>query len=486
MKEITKSAKNAKNVISSTQFPKWVYDNLPEILKPILECYDGIERDYAFASLLVASGSAMYRCVTYHDDKFVPLTLYFLGLGYASSGKGAISAGNYILEPIHIDLKLEHNKKLAQYLKDKSKDKSEDKSEDKKKTPKPLRVIKRLSGNVTKVRLIEHLYNNKYETLVLYSTEADEISEMFKTEHGNYSTLLRSAFHQELVTDSKATADKYIEVPYPLLSIILTGTPNQVENLIKSTENGLFSRLLYILNLEANEITDRSPTGSNEIKTTRSKELGEKIFEVYQHLKRIHGVNVVLTPKQWEWHFKLLKLESEKPEYLAEFYPNITRMGLICVKIASILTILRKNEDLLKMNAISNGYNFSEITDEIPKFDETEKNNTAQFNERPSVPKNELICSNKDFLLSLIICKVFLNNAESVLNFYDKTIVFKYEYELRLYSELSDTFKTVEAKKLAPLIGIGQRTIGYVIKRWQDSKIIKSGKPGHHTKVFKG
>jgi len=66
-----------------------------------------------------------------------------------------------------------------------------------------------------------------------------------KQDWGSYSDLLRNAFHHKEYTYSTKINEKFIESNNPKLSAALAGTPGQGEGLIKSTEDGLFSRFIF-------------------------------------------------------------------------------------------------------------------------------------------------------------------------------------------------------------------------------------------------
>ena len=84
----------------------------------------------------------------------------------------------------------------------------------------------------------------------MFETEGDTITRMFKSDFGNYSEFFRCTFQNE--TDrakSRVTDSEFIEIVKPILSVVLAGTPQQINNLIPDAENGLFSRFMFY-NLE--------------------------------------------------------------------------------------------------------------------------------------------------------------------------------------------------------------------------------------------
>jgi hypothetical protein len=69
---------------------------------------------------------------------------------------------------------------------------------------------------------------------LIFENEADALSNMLKQDYGNFSDILRNSFQHETVSISRASDDRYFEIKSPQLSIVLSGTPNQVMPLIQS------------------------------------------------------------------------------------------------------------------------------------------------------------------------------------------------------------------------------------------------------------
>src|SRR5690606_29575568 len=80
---------------------------------------------------------------------------------------------------------------------------------------------------------------------LIFESEGDTLSTIFKSDFGNYSDAFRKAFHHETVSYYRRTDREYVDLLAPCLSTLLSGTPEQVHNLIPNAENGLFSRFLF-------------------------------------------------------------------------------------------------------------------------------------------------------------------------------------------------------------------------------------------------
>src|SRR5690606_1520461 len=119
------------------------------------------------------------------------------------------------------------------------------------KPAKPQEKMLLLPANSSATGVFQLLADNDGRGLI-FETEGDTLSNIFKSDYGNYSDGFRKAFHHETISYYRRTDREYVDLMAPCLSTVLAGTPGQVHGLIPSSENGLFSRFLfYHMELEA-------------------------------------------------------------------------------------------------------------------------------------------------------------------------------------------------------------------------------------------
>lgn len=85
----------------------------------------------------------------------------------------------------------------------------------------------------------------------MMATEMDVLAKAWKKDYSDYSTLFRQAYEHEPFSRERYRGKHKVrlEIEQPQLSVLLSGTPNQLKPLIGSGENGLASRFLpYIVN----------------------------------------------------------------------------------------------------------------------------------------------------------------------------------------------------------------------------------------------
>ena len=99
-------------------------------------------------------------------------------------------------------------------------------------------------GSAINSRLRTH-YNGKwyYACLMIFvvAQPADTLSTSLNQDYNHGSDILRNTFDHERISYNRRTDHEYRELKETFLSMVLSGTPNQVKSLIPSAENGLFS-----------------------------------------------------------------------------------------------------------------------------------------------------------------------------------------------------------------------------------------------------
>ena len=179
---------------------------------------------------------------------------------------------------------------------------------------------------------------------VLFETEADTLAETFKQDWGNFSDVLRKAFHHESTSMFRKKDSEHIEIKDPHIAIGLSGTPKQVHNLMPDTENGLFSRFMYYAFEDYSEFKNpfvsHHPINYTDFFTAK----GREIFHLYEYLQNLsRPITFKLTDEQatrFTDNFNTM-LTTNKLLLGHDLDANIKRLGLITFRIAMILSALR-------------------------------------------------------------------------------------------------------------------------------------------------
>jgi len=217
--EISALLGNSNDDVEDTPLiPDEVYTLLPTFLKEAVRIFDDKrQRDVVLTGALSIIGGSLDKVSgVYHQHILFP-NLYAFIVAKAASGKGALKYSKMIGQALH-----------AYYLKQ---------------GHVPPKILY-IPANSSASAVIRHLKDSGGKGIIV-ETEADTLNNSIKQEWGNFSDMLRKAFHHEPISISRTANNQFDEVEQPRLSIALSGTPNQILGLIPSAEDGLFSRFLF-------------------------------------------------------------------------------------------------------------------------------------------------------------------------------------------------------------------------------------------------
>jgi len=337
-------------LFNTPQLPSEIYDNLPAILQESADLFlDDIEKDvFLIGSLAVLSGCLPNIEGIYFDEPN-SAHLYTFITAPAGSGKGKMKWSKYFGQAIHTHLltqsRLARNKyesEMEQYN-----NLTRPQRQGTEKPEEPPRRMFFIPANSSSSAFIQALSDNNFRG-VLFETEADTLADTFKQEWGNFSDVLRKAFHHESTSMFRRKDNEFIEIRDPHIAIGLSGTPKQVHNMIPDVENGLFSRFLYYAFEDNSEFKNPFVSHRNVNYTDFFNQKAKVIFDLYQQLQRLpQKIVFQLTDAQGSRFTDIFNTMLTKNKLLLgrDFDANIKRLGLITFRIAMIISGLRILED---------------------------------------------------------------------------------------------------------------------------------------------
>ena len=301
---------------------------------------------------------------------------------------------------------------------------------------------------------------------LLFESEGDTLSQTLKSDYGNYSDVLRKAFHHELVSLSRRKDREYCEVANPRVSVALAGTPEQVRRLIPDAENGLMSRFcFYIIRFKRGIRNVFATSDISQSKNAKFKLLGDKFCHLHEEFVRQGNYSFSL-PSDLQEHF--IEYLSRVNEECCDEVDNkiqgvVRRMGLIAYRIMMVLTAVRHLENEHRNSS---------------SHDKTE----------------QLVCHEYDYSTVMNICETLLYHAVFIYQnlsgnqskrFYtvsQETGI--YARRNTLYNMLPDTFTKKDYD--AAVLALGEN--GSTANKWIEA-FIKDGKlcrieQGKYRKIF--
>jgi hypothetical protein len=211
----------------------------------------------------------------------------------------------------------------------------------------PPRKMFFIPANSSSSAFIQALSDNNFSG-VIFETEADTLADTFKQEWGNFSDVLRKAFHHESTSMFRRKDNEFIEIRDPHIAIALSGTPKQVHNMMPDVENGLFSRFLYYAFEDNSEFKNPFVSHRPVNYTDFFLEKSGIIFELYQQLNNLREpISFQLTEEQGQQFTEQFNAMLSRNKLLLgrDFDANIKRLGLITFRVAMILSALRIPEE---------------------------------------------------------------------------------------------------------------------------------------------
>ena len=328
--------------------PTTVYNNIPTFLQQVVKpSSSNEERDILLLGALTAFSACFPKLFGVYDQRKVFSNLYLFVTAPASAGKGRLNQIKNLVNPVHKEkreqsktLKQQHQVEMATYNMNKGK------SETMEKPSKPPERMLFIPANNSVTGVYQLISDNEGRGLI-FETEGDTLAQAFKSDYGNYSDGFRKAFHHETISYYRRTDREYVDIERPCLSTVLSGTPKQIQALVPSAENGLFSRFMfYYMNIK--------PTWKNVFQTDTTNgldeyydQLGKDFFGLYKTLKNNPDIEVRLTTEQQQ-KFNVF-FEKLQTKYLNlqpdDYIATVRRLGLIAFRIIMLFSVFRIMED---------------------------------------------------------------------------------------------------------------------------------------------
>ena len=416
--------------------PDEVYEALPHILKEGARAFtDKRKQDVFFTGAIsIISGCLPKVTGIYFNERVYP-HLYTFIIAPAASGKGVLKNAKRLGDKYHQKILQQsreaqkiYETELAEYKRlEFKKNKGEPAPE--KPQPPPFKIVF-IPADCSQARMVEHLQANDGQGIIC-ETEADTMSGAKKQDWGDYSPILRSAFHHEKISISRKTGNEYVEINEPRLAVALSGTPAQAPRLISSAEDGLFSRFLFYAFKNNIEWQDPSPKSNTIVYNDHFEALSDQILQLINLLEQSPTM-VELQPSQWQIiNTTFPKMLSEVVTFTSEDAAGVVyRLGLVLFRICMIFSALRKHEN-------------GDMTETI-------------------------ICTDEDFNTALIIVQTYLQHSLLMFNNLPKqneSMQFHSgDGKRKFFEALPKEFTRKEATEIGTKFKLSARTVDDVLK----------------------
>lgn len=294
-------------------------------------------------TVLGASLSLIVRCL--YSRKWQHPCLQTFVVAPAASGKGVLVWVRKLIEPIHDEIRSRVAEAMKAYRKEKAAYEALGKSRKDKEAPeRPPNSMFIISGNNTGTGLLQNIIDSGGVGIICES-EADTISTAIKGEHGNWSETLRRAFDHDRLSYNRRTDNEYMEMGNFFLSVLISGTPAQVEPIIPTSENGQFSRNNFYYMPGVEEWMDQF--GEEEVDVeSEFLSMGREWKTCLDELKK-KGIFTLKLTKEQKAEFNDFFSRLFHRSHLVngnEMTSSVVRMAINLCRMMSVVALLRSLE----------------------------------------------------------------------------------------------------------------------------------------------
>lgn len=320
-------------------FPGAVFENLPDLLyQPCQLLTDHNEREVFLIGALAIISGILPNVRGFYDNQFYSPHLFVFIVAPHGSGKGSLKLAYRLGNAVHKMIKERSVQEIADW-KAECLEAVQAKQEP---PPHPGNKMLFVPANNSKSGIIELLTENDGKG-ILFETEGDTLTDAIKTDHGNFSDLLRKAYHHEKISFYRRTDKELKEIEHPSLAVLLSATFDQYTRLIPTPANGLFSRFAHFCpepNTEFRNVFDTQ----RQTFPQRFDAFGDSFEEIYTVLEGLTQPIEYSLQAHQEKRF-LETFGAWKKDFCEYVSPDMEgtshRLALMAYRISMILTAVR-------------------------------------------------------------------------------------------------------------------------------------------------
>ena len=364
-------------------FSQSIRSSLPSLMQRIVtDSVSDVDADLLILGSLTVFSACMPNVFGVYDRREVFANLFLFVTARASAGKGRLSLCRHLVEPIHKDLREKYRKQMKKFKEAQAAFVVSRKNALAVQPQEPPFLTLFVPANSTATVVYQTLSQNDGVGL-LFETEGDTLANAFNSDLGNYSDGFRKAFHHESISYLRKKDHEFVEIVQPKFSAVLSGTPQQIFNLIPDAENGLFSRFVFYV-MPTQLVWHDMFACSGTIADEQFKQIGRDFFAFHKAFskKRVQFAFSRAQQHQFNTFFEATQLRYAQL-FGDDIIASVRRLGLILFRFAMILSVLR-------------------LIDDPPK--------PAKKGEK----ELHLVCIDADFATALAMVKVLLQHTASV------------------------------------------------------------------------
>lgn len=370
-------------------FSQSIRGRLPGIMRRIVaDAVSDEDADLLILGSLTVFSACIPNVYGVYDRREVFANLFLYVTASASAGKGRLSLCRHLVTPLHRELREQYRKRMEEYKHEQLEFVLNKRKGEVAEPQEPPFLTLFIPANSTATVVYQTLSQNEGVGL-LFETEGDTLANAFNSDLGNYSDGFRKAFHHESISYLRKKDHEFVEIVKPKFSAVLSGTPEQIFNLIPSAENGLFSRFIFYVMPTEVVWHDMFEAAEGPTADDVFKEIGRDFYRFHK-LLAVQRVRFSLQSDQ-QRRFNAFFAETQE-RYAACFgndiIASVRRLGLIFFRMTMILTVLRQMDE-----------------GGLPLPVETMERDCGEV---------LLLCSEDDFAIAMAMVRVLLRHSVTV------------------------------------------------------------------------
>lgn len=336
---------------------RFVSDDFPELLDKCRELYVKNSKmldEHARDMLLLSCITALSICfptvrLPYGTSRY-SINISMLFGAPSSSNKSVMKYASLLLNALNKYLGDQYKEELREWQHQCERWEQEKKMAAKEKRninfdlepgDKPLLAIIRIPVNSPKSMWIDLIKGNERYGNLADTTELDSLSDANSKECGNMMDLINKAAMNEPIDKAFRIDGTVVNISFPMLSLMGSGTLNQLHRIIVSYETGLGSRMPVYLGPDLAEFLSQKPSDNAVDFNKYYNNLGEEVLLMWKFFASFNFI-VTFSDEQWDKHTEQWKeCFDEVRMTRREMVSVSTRFGLFHMRIASVLTMLR-------------------------------------------------------------------------------------------------------------------------------------------------
>lgn len=319
--------------------PELDLDLLPRKLRGLMTLIgDRHQRIALLVSVITTIASILPGVRFRYFTKQLGAVLYVFVVGLPGAGKSVIELARKLIMPIHKALEVQSADELKAY---KAAHSAWKKSKEVGTEPeRPKRKTLLLPADSTAPSLIRYIC--ELRCALIFDTEADSIQMALGKEYGDFSSALRKNWQGESVSQARVRDDVYISTDEPHLCMVVSGTPDQISVLAKHAQNGLTSRISFVMFPRQQSFRDPFDTSNDKV-LAYVNEYSEEVLRIWQLIEaRTSNENILIEltaiqQNEFRTHFGSIisDLDDDSDQGMT------LRSGVVAMRIMLVLTVLR-------------------------------------------------------------------------------------------------------------------------------------------------